>query len=279
MNKTGSTFSFREIPAFLKSRLFRYTLLRLFLFLILLWIIQTLILQIYTNHGQRLKLGNFVGLLIDKAHKNAYSKGFEIVVTDSIHMIGKPGGMVLSQVPKAGSYVKRGRKVYVTLTRFNADQISSEVLISCYGKKYQHKKAELFNLYELKSKIRSTEYDPGPAGHILKVYYKDELIVDKSMQNEGIMIPKGETLEFVVSSESGGTVEIPNLICKNFLEAQFELDAAGLKLGQVEVDSEITDRDSSYVVKQFPLSKQGATIRMGEAIDLIISKNKPSDCD
>jgi hypothetical protein len=34
-------------------------------------------------------------------------KGFEIEVSDSIHLIGKPGGIIISQVPVAKSIVKK----------------------------------------------------------------------------------------------------------------------------------------------------------------------------
>lgn len=278
MNKQDSGFHWTDVPAFFKSRLFRYTLLRLFIFFALLWILQTLALDLYTNHGQRLRLGNYTGLPLEKAGKQAYAKGFEIIVSDSVFLTGKPGGYVITQVPKPGSFVKRGRKVYVTVTRFGSEEVDSEVLFSSYGKKYQHKKAELFNLYELKSRIKATEYDPGPAGHILKVYFKDRLLVDKNTQEAGVMIPKGETLDFVVSASTGGTVEIPELVCRSYSEALFELDAASLVPGNVDLTEESANKDSMFVVRQNPPFHRGSTIPMGQAVDITLSVSLPDGC-
>ncbi|MBK7232347.1 MAG: PASTA domain-containing protein [Saprospiraceae bacterium] len=277
--KLKESFQIVDIFAFFKSRLFRYTLLRLLLFILVLWLVISLALKIYTNHGQKLKLSNYTNLPVKKVEQLVYAHGFELVITDSVHMPGRPGGMVTSQVPPANSYVKRGRKIYVTVSRFNADIIESDVLFSSYGKKFEHKRTELFNLFGLKSKLRSAEYDPGPPGHILKIYYRDQLIVDKNIQTSGIKISKGDTLEMIVSSLTGGSLEIPDLRCKDYSEALFLLDAAGLKLGEISMNGEIANTDSSFVVDQYPAFKSGALIQMGEKIDLTISATKGDDCD
>lgn len=249
------------------------------MFILVLWLVISLALKIYTNHGQKLKLSNYTNLPVKKVEQLVYAHGFELVITDSVHMPGRPGGMVTSQVPPANSYVKRGRKIYVTVSRFNADIIESDVLFSSYGKKFEHKRTELFNLFGLKSKLRSAEYDPGPPGHILKIYYRDQLIVDKNIQTSGIKISKGDTLEMIVSSLTGGSLEIPDLRCKDYSEALFLLDAAGLKLGEISMNGEIANTDSSFVVDQYPAFKSGALIQMGEKIDLTISATKGDDCD
>ncbi|MBK9270751.1 MAG: PASTA domain-containing protein [Saprospiraceae bacterium] len=278
-HKSKDSFSFSDLFAFFKSRLFRYTLLRMFVFLIILWTLTSFGLKIYTNHGQRVKLSSFTGVKIEKVEKLAYAQGFEIVIADSIHLSGVEGGVVQSQVPPAGSLVKRGRKIYLTTSRYNPDKVDSEVLFSSYGKKYEHKKAELYNLYALKSKLIAAEYDPGPPGHILKIYYKGELVVDKNVQKAGIQIAKGDTLDMIVSSLSGGSIDIPDLVCKDYTEVLFILDAAGLKIGEVNHLEDDVFLDSAIVTSQTPAFHPGQQIKMGEKINISISNARPENCD
>lgn len=87
-----------------------YTLIRMGIFLLLIWLLNSLLLNLYTNHGQKLRLTNFVGQPLFKARKMAASRDYELVILDSVHLIGKPGGYVLNQVPKPNSFVKEGEK-------------------------------------------------------------------------------------------------------------------------------------------------------------------------
>ena len=274
-----SSFTFADMGLFLRSKLFKYSLIRIGIFLLLLWIAHSFILTFYTNHGQKLKLGKYVGIPLIDAKKHADPRGFEIIVTDSIHLIGKRGGVIISQVPKPGSLVKRGRKIYVSITRYNPDIIDSEELIGLYGKKYEHKRAELESLFQLKTKIAGAEYDPGPTGHILKVVYHGELILDSKIQKKGIKISKGDTLQIIISKQKDGEIEIPNLKCKTLTEVRFELEASQLLLGDINYDGEIDEPEEAYVIKQEPMYKSGSSIKLGERISITIHQNKPQDCD
>ena len=56
--------------------------------LTLLW------LRFYTNHGQELEMPDYIGVQLDEASKNAEDKTFQIVVTDSVHIVGTAGGEI-----------------------------------------------------------------------------------------------------------------------------------------------------------------------------------------
>lgn len=278
-DQDNSTFRFADLGLFLRSKLFRFSLIRIGIFLLLLWTAHSFILNFYTNHGQKLKLGKYVGIPLNEAIKHADPRGFEIIVTDSIHLIGKRGGVVISQIPKPGSLVKRGRKIYVSITRFNPDLIDSEELIGLYGKKFEHKRAELEALFQLKTKILGAEYDPGPTGHILKVLYHGELILDSKTQNKDIKISKGDTLQIIISKQRDGEIEIPNLKCKTLAEVRFELEASQLQLGEINYDGEVAEPEDAFVTGQNPPFKSGNLIKLGDKISITLQQNKPQDCE
>ncbi|MDQ3142676.1 MAG: PASTA domain-containing protein [Bacteroidota bacterium] len=221
----------------------------------------------------------FVGKTLKEAKKSAKAKGYELIVSDSLHIIGKKGGIILAQVPEPGNKVKRGRAIYITTTRYNPDIILSESLPSLYGKKFEHKRPVLENAFEIQTKIIGFKFDPGPPGHILEVRFKNEIIVDAESKRMGISIAKGDTLGFVLSQQQGGDIELPDLACISVAEARFLLEASRLEIGQIEEEGSIENAEEAFVIKQEPAFASGKKIKMGQRVNLTISQTKPESCN
>ncbi|MBK6543991.1 MAG: PASTA domain-containing protein [Saprospiraceae bacterium] len=279
MKQETSNFKFAELLDFFKSKIFLHTLLRIFLVLGILWILQSFFLNFYTNHGQQLILPKYQGVSLENTIKHAGTRGYEIVISDSLFVKGKPGGIVLSQIPVAGSKVKRGRAIYVTITKFQSETFQSDLIPVLYGKKYEFKKIELFNTFELNTKIRGVKFDAGPENHILEVYYKDIMLVNATERKANILINKGDTLEFVISTKAGGEVPIPDLLCQTLAAAKFLLSSSKLELGSVIEDGEITDRETAYIIDQSPKPDNDQTIILGTEFKITIIQQKPERCN
>ncbi|HMR88851.1 MAG TPA: PASTA domain-containing protein, partial [Saprospiraceae bacterium] len=88
---------------YIKSKLFLKQLLFIFGLLFLIIFLAQLLLKVYTNHGQKLELPKYIGKNIDDAKEAADDASFEIVVNDSIFIVGKEGGIITDQNPKPGS--------------------------------------------------------------------------------------------------------------------------------------------------------------------------------
>lgn len=263
--------------AYLRTKDFRYTLIAVLLFLGIFFLCVFLWLKIYTHHGQELELPDYVGFQYEDAQKDARRNKFRMSVLDSIHILGKPGGLILKQDPPPHSLVKERRMIYVTITKRSPDKILSGRLPEMYGKNYERKKRELADHFEIKTKVIDTRFDPGDAGQILEVRYKGKTIIDSRGRENDVPIEKGDMLEFIISEKSGGIVEVPDLICKTYEEAKFLLENLGLMVGDVNQQGEIDFLDASFVVNQQPA--EGEEIMMETPIMLSVSNNKPSDCE
>lgn len=274
-----SSFKLAELLSFFKSRIFVYNLIRLGLFLLLLWILHGLLLNLYTNHGQKVKMANYIGLPLTKVERLAAAKDYELMITDSVHLIGKPGGYVLNQIPKQNSLVKRGRKVYLVISRYKADEIISDNLPTLYGEKFEFKNKEFDSQFQLKLRITGNKYDPGPSGHILEARYKGELIADENSRKLGVLLSKGDTIDVIISVSQGGEIDLPNLRCKTLAEARFEIEASGIKLGNITQDGEIPNLDDAYIISQSPAYEKSKKIKMESSIDLTLSQTYPDDCE
>jgi beta-lactam-binding protein with PASTA domain len=276
--KKESTFKFADIIGFFKSKIFLHTLVRLFLLFIIIWFLNSFFLKIYTNHGQKLSLQKYEGIALDQVKKHAELRGYSVVISDSLFVKGKPGGYVISQVPPPGFKVKRGRTIYVTVSKYRAETFLSEQLPVLYGKKLEHKRNELFNTFELISKIRGVQFDPGPENHILETYYKGVLLANAQVRRHDISISKGDTLEFVISTRSGGEVPIPELVCQTLAAAKFLLSSSKLELGNIVQEGEITDIETAYIIEQTPAAEMNKTIELGSTFTLKIVQEKPEKC-
>lgn len=234
-------------------------------------------MRFYTNHGQKLILPDFTGMNLQEAKNLAEDSDFQLIVDDSVHIVGKPGGEILTQNPKPESPVKEGRKVYLSVTKYNADVFMSARLPQLYGQRYDLKAKELETLFKLKCNIKAYAYDPGPKDHILEVQHNGKPIENAKGKNKRVEIAKGDQLDFILSKREGGRVEVPDLICKQLEAAKFLCQAARLGIGEIVETGDITDLSNAYVYDQIP-KPGGEKVDMGSAVQIFISQNKPETC-
>ncbi len=268
-------FSFKELISFIFSKTFLKHFSLIIAFYTIIVIILLFWLRYYTNHGQKLTLPDYNGMHIEKAIIDAENHHFKIIIDDSTHIVGKPGGLIISQNPKPGSKVKENRKIYVNITKYNPDKITVADLPSLYGRNFETKKREL-SILKLKSKVIGYEYDKGEPNYILKVLYKGTPIVTKEGKKNDIEIDKGSTLEFILSRKSGGIIDLPNLRCMTAEQAIFLIESRNLKLGAIRKNGQVINTPTGYVIKQTPAPVN--KIPMGSNIDLELSDELPDDC-
>lgn len=269
----------KKIFQFLISRTFwKHIGLMAFLSLLIVFLVNLWLKQ-YTHHSQKLELPNFVDMTWSAAQRLASENKFELIVMDSIHIVGKHGSMVLNQNPEPGFHVKEGRKIYVTVTKHNADMISIKSLPVLYGKNYERKKKELAVGYEINSIIVGSKYDIGPEGHIMMVIFKNDTIITRRKRVKNLEIPRGGSLKFVISKQSGGLVEIPDLVCQSYDAAKFLLSGYKLKAGEANADATVEDFSEAIVYKQSPMYSPGAKVAMGTEFTLFLTQDPPSNCE
>ena len=85
-----------------------------------------------TNHGQEYDLPDFTGM--DEEQMKNYEKdeniyGYTFVINDSVFVPDKKGGIVLSQDPAAGSKVKKGRKIYLSIVALSMPNVEMPNLV------------------------------------------------------------------------------------------------------------------------------------------------------
>jgi len=90
-------------------------------------------------------------------------------------------------------------------------------------------------------------------------------------------VPKGGTLQFVLSKSQGGMTDIPNLRCKPLSMAEFMVTGS-LKIGKITSEGDAVNQATAFIVSQYPPFTPGGKIEMNSTIDVTISNTKPKDC-
>ncbi len=231
----------------------------------------------YTNHGQKLELPNYIDSHVSFAKKDANDRGFQIIVNDSIHKVGVKGGQILIQNPKPLSFVKENRKVYVTTSKYIPDNFKSEYLGRIYGSPFYMKEKEL-RRQDIYSNIIDRQHDRGEPDMILGAFYKGKsLLTGNNETVKNINIPKGETIDFILSTNQGGETSLPDLTCSQVSGARFILSRSKLNINIIE-EGEIDNLADSYIIRQDPSLNDMINIPMGETITVYVSSTKPTGC-
>ncbi len=253
-----------EIFLFLTNKQFLLNLLGMVAFVaFVIWGVLTW-LKIYTHHGQQLQLPNYIGMHIDKAMQDAQDKTFEIVVNDSVHIVGKPGGTIFNQNPIGGSLVKENRKIYVTTTKYNADIVDLTGMV-LYGQSYELKKAAL-ERKGLITKIRDYRYEALTHNSILEMWQGNKLLISRNKDTKGLKLEKGSTVELILSTPNSQTV-VPNLIDKTVSAARFMTPNLHLDI-RYAGDLGIHDEDEAIIISQSPTAN--TSLSNGSTIQVVV---------
>jgi D-alanine-D-alanine ligase len=266
----------REVWVFLSSMFFLTNFAKMAGVVVGIAILSNWWLRCYTRHGESVQVEDFSSMHLLDAKKQARDKGFRFEILDSVWVEGKPGGIILSQTPKPLSRVKEGRKIYVTITQWNAEMVRLPVFSeSSYD--YDRYAAKIARK-SIKSRIKERVFDAKQAENtILHLFYDGKKITERDVK-DGFEVPMGSTLEFVVTERLSNEMEIPNLVCMRYDAAEFLVSTSNLNIGNVEKDETVTNPSTAFVYRQEPPYDSTMTIPMGGQISVWLTQDEPAAC-
>lgn len=197
-------------------------------------------IRIYARQGEEYEMPDYVGKNIAEA-RATNEIDLEFVVQDSIFRKDTEGGMILTQDPKGGTMVKSGRKVYVSITAYNADDA---VLPELAGLSVRQAVSELYSVGLMVGKLTFVE-DP----------YKNS-VVDQSCKGKtlyaGQQIARGSVVDLVVGSGDGsGENVVPFVIGKTADKARKDILSVSLNVG-AEHYRGVKNKATAVVCRQEP---------------------------
>jgi len=121
-----------NIKKFYKNYTVFSTLVIMLLVSIIIVSIISSLTRFITLHGQEYELPDFTGMDAEQIEMFKNKENicrYRLVISDSVFVPDKKGGVVLSQDPAAGSKVKKGRKVYLSIVALSMPNVEMPNLV------------------------------------------------------------------------------------------------------------------------------------------------------
>ena len=197
-------------------------------------------IRIYTRQGEEYELPDVVGANVSELLADN-PIGLDVVVLDSVFRPGEEGGRILTQDPKGGTMVKRGRKLYITMTAYTPEDA---VLPELAGLTVRQAVSELLASGLQVGKLKFVE-DP----------YKNN-VINQTCKGKNIyagqQIERGSVIDLLVGLGDGsGRSVVPFVIGKTADRARRDVLSASLNVGR-EHYSGVKDRATAVVYRQDP---------------------------
>ncbi len=198
--------------------------------LLILFIVVSVSLSLFTRHGQKYRVPNFAGMTIDEARKASSKLKLRLEVIDSVFVATKAKGIILEQYPKAGNFVKSGRRIFLTTNTFSPKMVPVPYVTG-------------FSLRQAKNKI------VGAGLVISKLTYKQDIATNnilgqrykgKNITQNGTMGEIGSGVELIVGHNPADPDPIvPGLVGLTVDQARNRLWEAGFNVGSIDQDDNV----------------------------------------
>ncbi len=233
--------------------------------------ISAVVLAIITRHGQQKPVPDFIGTPISDVERIARRANLEIEIIDSIYAPIYGGGVVIEQVPGAGTEVKKGRRIFVTITSHQQKMVPVP-----YVTGFSLRQAK--NMIEMAGlEIANLRYVPSFAtGNVLaELAGRDTVRRGSKMQLE---VGSGLTL-VVGRSGDAGAVVVPNVAGLSLGEAKSRIWERGLNVGEIKRDEGINlvNQRDARVYRQSPAQNRSAALGSRVSIWLTLDETKLDD--
>jgi eukaryotic-like serine/threonine-protein kinase len=186
-------------------------------------------------------------------------------IVDSLYLPEKKGGEIVDQEPIGGSFVKTGRKIYLTISRYGAPMVKLPNIIDQ-------------TLPLAMAKLKS--YDINVDQIINKPSDCTDCVIGVEMNGKklvaGSKLSKGSKINLIVGEgATGEKISIPMLYGLSLDEAQKLLNLDGLNIGATPyIDCENSeDSLNAKVFRQNPAPSENTMTTRGSSIDLYLTSD------
>ncbi len=235
------------------------------LFFVALAVAANVFLGLFTHHGKVLEVPDMVGMSVREADHVADSAGVRIDVVDSIYVRGMAKGAVYKQSPAAGSSVKRGRRILLTINATVPKRVTMPNLVG-------------YSMRQAKAELSTRGLNLG------KLIYVSDIATNNVLKQQlrgrdiaaGSSVESGSDIDLVVGlNDSDNRTYIPNVIGIKYVRAVDVVHENSLNISRLMFDESVrnyNDSTNAVVYRQSPGASQAPT-PMGSDVTLYLTVN------
>jgi len=202
-------------------------------------------LNLYTRHDKGLSVPDFYGMNFDEASAEASLNDMTVSIADSIYVKELEPGAVYKQVPKAGSAVKKGRRIQLTINAYLPKTVTMPDIVG-------------YSMRQARAELSSIGLKTG------KLIYQEDIATNNVLGQKyngrdidpGVKIKSGSSIDLVLGlNPSDNETFIPDLRRMNTYNAVELLQESSLNIGRIVYDNTVKTRDDSIkavVYRQTP---------------------------
>jgi len=233
----------------------KYFIVPLLGFLIFYILMDEILMPAYTRHGQAIEVPNIVEMTYEGARTLLQQQGFKIVEKEKKFDVRYRAGTVISQNPLSQARVKKGRRVYVIVSK-GEPTVEMPRLIG------KSEKNAIFEINRLGIEVRHITLEHSS-------HFPDGVVIDQSIPyKEEAKI--GESIDLIVSlGQFPDRFIVPNLIGRSLDDAKRVIQQAGLTLGIVNFKVEDELLPETVIDQSLEANSE---VTQGDSLSLIISK-------
>ena len=233
---------------FLKSKILWINVIAAIVVVVMLGVLTLTFLKYYTRHGEFVITPDLKGLYEEEATSIAKQNMLRMEVVDSVYLRNEKPGVIVEQTPKAGSKIKSGRVVYLTINARATKQVVVPNVLNVSRRQAESTLKSLgFTVGDVE--IVPSEY----ADLVLEIRYKGRAV------EAGEQLPDGAVLSLKVGENGegyeGSMAFVPILIGLSRDAAEKKIEANELSVGDVNFDippANESDKAQYMVFRQSP---------------------------
>lgn len=226
-----------------------------------------LLLKVITRHNEEISVPDFSNMTVSEARTAAHAHDVRVDVTDSVYIKRMARGTVYRQVPEAGSQVKKGRRISLTINSVLPKRITMPNLV---GYSTRQATAELASRGLNLGKLMYVE--DIATNNVLKQLYNNREI------KPGTQVESESRIDLVVGlSELDNKTYIPLLYGTRYLNAVDIVHHSSLNIKDVLFDDTVrsySDTLNAFVYRQEPDTSAVTTYLMGTEMTLYFTLDK-----
>ena len=230
----------------------------IFIFFVLF--MDKIFMPIYIHHNKEVVLSDIVGSTYKEGRQLLESKGFKFIVEERIPNETVPPDIILAQNPEGNSIVRKGRRVYITLSAL----AHPVVVPSLVGDSQR----------EAQIKINNAGLKLGLIEREFSSFFPEGVIMNQSPIFNS-RIKKWQEVTITVSlGRFPDEIIVPDVMGKNYEIARENIKKAGLGIGNLYyvVNNDLlpnTVRGMAFNDEQIT---HGTVLKPDDKIDIILSK-------
>lgn len=219
-------------------------------------------LNVATLHNRTIAVPDFTNMTVDEAREVADKAGMRVEVTDSVFAKRMKKGAIRDQNPSAGSMVKKGRRVALTINAVNAKKVTMPNLIS-------------LSLRQAIAELQSRGLTVG------KLIYVNDIATNNVIKQlcgnreiePGVSVETETVIDLVVglNPDTDNVTYMPDVVGRRFINAVDAVRKQSLNIKSLKFDETVKTYDdslSAVVYRQVPAIEDSVTVHMGDEITL-----------